>query len=199
MCLYFFSPYFLFSSILTQFLFLPHCQIDLKYKYKTRLMVEESHSFGVLGENGRGVVEHFGANVRRRARLDSAALLLKFSFLTPPPSPGPLIQIEDVDCIAASMSGTLASIGGFCAGRSYVIDHQRLSGQGYCYSASLPPLLATAAITSLDVLESSEGRDRLSKLRDNAATVRKALQKVCWRVPASSRDRGSESDGCGPK
>lgn len=176
-----------FLSILTQFLFLSHCQIDLKYKYKTRLMVEESHSFGVLGENGRGVVEHFGANVRRRARLFSGALLFKktLSHLLPYPPHRSLIQIEDVDCIAASMSGTLASIGGFCAGRSYVIDHQRLSGQGYCYSASLPPLLATAAITSLDVLESGEGRDLLSKLRDNAATVRKALQKVCWRAPAS--------------
>ena len=76
------------------------------------------------------------------------------------------------------MSGALASIGGFCAGRSYVIDHQRLSGQGYCYSASLPPLLATAALESLNVLEASEGKDRLERMHANAAVMRKALQKV---------------------
>jgi len=122
--------------------------IELKYKYKTRLMVEESHSFGVLGKGGRGIVEHYGVN------------------------------IEDVDCIAAGMSGALASIGGFCAGRSYVIDHQRLSGQGYCYSASLPPLLATAALESLNVLEASEGKDRLERMHANAAVMRKALQKL---------------------
>lgn len=39
----------------------------------------------------------------------------------------------------------LASIGGFCAGDREIVDHQRLSGLGYCFSASLPPFLATGA------------------------------------------------------
>ena len=38
---------------------------------------------------------------------------------------------------------SLASIGGFCAGDREIVDHQRLSGLGYCFSASLPPYLAT--------------------------------------------------------
>lgn len=38
---------------------------------------------------------------------------------------------------------SLASIGGFCAGDREIVDHQRLSGLGYCFSASLPPFLAT--------------------------------------------------------
>ena len=33
--------------------------VELKYKYKVRLFVEESFSFGVLGDNGRGVTQHF--------------------------------------------------------------------------------------------------------------------------------------------
>lgn len=33
------------------------------------------------------------------------------------------------------------------------MEHQRLSGLGYCFSASLPPLLAQAAITALDTFE----------------------------------------------
>jgi len=33
-------------------------------------------------------------------------------------------QIEEVDLIAASLENSLASIGGFCCGRAYVIDHQ---------------------------------------------------------------------------
>jgi len=34
---------------------------------------------------------------------------------------------------------------------------QRLSGVGYCFSASAPPMLAQAAITALEVLENSPG------------------------------------------
>lgn len=38
-------------------------KVKLKYKYKVRIFLEESMSFGVLGEHGRGVTEHFGVNV----------------------------------------------------------------------------------------------------------------------------------------
>ena len=38
-------------------------QVRLKWKYKVRIFLEESQSFGVLGETGRGVTEHFGISV----------------------------------------------------------------------------------------------------------------------------------------
>jgi serine palmitoyltransferase len=34
------------------------------------------------------------------------------------------------------MATSLASVGGFCAGIREMIDAQRLSGLGYCFSAS---------------------------------------------------------------
>ncbi|KAB0397606.1 hypothetical protein E2I00_002365 [Balaenoptera physalus] len=37
--------------------------VQLKYKYKARIFLEESLSFGVLGEHDRGVTEHFGINI----------------------------------------------------------------------------------------------------------------------------------------
>ena len=37
--------------------------VELKYKYKVRLMIEESLSFGILGKQGRGVTEHFNIPV----------------------------------------------------------------------------------------------------------------------------------------
>uniref|UniRef100_A0A9J7Z5U2 Serine palmitoyltransferase 1 n=1 Tax=Cyprinus carpio carpio TaxID=630221 RepID=A0A9J7Z5U2_CYPCA len=123
-----------------------HCifQVKLKYKYKVRIFLEESMSFGVLGEHGRGVTEHFGVN------------------------------IDDIDLISANMENALASIGGFCCGRSFVIDHQRLSGQGYCFSASLPPMLASAAIEALNIMEEDPGIFRV--LQDKCKHVHKALQ-----------------------
>ncbi len=34
--------------------------VELKKKYNARLMVDDAHSFGVLGKNGRGTANHFG-------------------------------------------------------------------------------------------------------------------------------------------
>ena len=38
-------------------------QIELKNKYKVRVFVDESYSFGVLGKRGCGVTDHFGIPV----------------------------------------------------------------------------------------------------------------------------------------
>lgn len=51
------------------------------------------------------------------------------------------------------MENAVGSIGGFCVGSTFIVDHQRLSGLGYCFSASAPPLLAQAAIESLNYFE----------------------------------------------
>ncbi|GAA6081144.1 serine palmitoyltransferase 1 isoform X1 [Tachysurus ichikawai] len=120
--------------------------VKLKYKYKVRIFLEEGMSFGVLGEHGRGVTEHFG------------------------------VSIDDIDLISANMENAVASIGGFCCGRSFLIDHQRLSGQGYCFSASLPPMLATAAIEALNIME--EDPDIFAILRGKCKYVHKALQGI---------------------
>lgn len=51
------------------------------------------------------------------------------------------------------MEWAVASIGGFCVGSHFIVEHQRLSGLGYCFSASLPPMLCQAAISALDRFE----------------------------------------------
>ncbi len=38
-------------------------QIELKKKYKYRLILEESYSFGVLGRTGRGLTELYNVPV----------------------------------------------------------------------------------------------------------------------------------------
>ncbi|VDK59130.1 unnamed protein product [Anisakis simplex] len=78
--------------------------------------------------------------------------------------------------IMASLENALATTGGFCAGRSFVVGHQRLSGLGYCFSASLPPLLATAASEGLRVL--GKEPDRFERLHRNARFMHNTLKKV---------------------
>lgn len=121
--------------------------VHLKYKYKARIFLEESFSFGVLGKTGRGVTEHAG------------------------------IPVDDVDAIAVALGTSVASIGGLVFGSHFLIDHQRLSGLGYCFSASLPPLLAAAATTALDIIDESAAA-RQGSLRANAATLRRLLANV---------------------
>ncbi|KAG8130762.1 hypothetical protein E2320_017425 [Naja naja] len=84
--------------------------------------------------------------------------------------------IDDIDLVSANMENSLASIGGFCCGRSFVIDHQRLSGQGYCFSASLPPLLAAAAIEALNIMQENPGIFQV--LRQKCKQIYKALQGI---------------------
>ncbi|XP_073848740.1 serine palmitoyltransferase subunit I [Musca autumnalis] len=98
--------------------------VALRAKYKLRFFLDESLTFGVLGKNGRGLTEHL--NVDR----------------------------TEVDLISSGMEWAVASIGGFCVGSHFIVEHQRLSGLGYCFSASLPPLLAQAAISALNRFES---------------------------------------------
>ncbi|KZS20238.1 serine palmitoyltransferase 1 [Daphnia magna] len=97
--------------------------VELKSKYKVRLFVDESISFGTLGRHGKGITEYYG------------------------------IPADHIDLIMGSLEYAIPSVGGFCVGTSYVVDHQRLSGLGYCFSASLPPMLAAAAISAIDTME----------------------------------------------
>lgn len=52
--------------------------------------------------------------------------------------------MSEVDLTMASLEHALGSIGGFCVGSSYIVDHQRLSGLGMSFTlqlvSSLSPL-----------------------------------------------------------
>ncbi|KAK1300872.1 Long chain base biosynthesis protein 1 [Acorus calamus] len=120
--------------------------VKLKEKYHFRVMLEESNSFGVLGASGRGLSEHYG------------------------------VPIEKIDIITAGMGHALATDGGFCTGSVRVVDHQHLSSAGYVFSASLPPYLASAAITALDHLEGNP--DVITKLRSNIVLLWNGLSDI---------------------
>ncbi|XP_073025819.1 long chain base biosynthesis protein 1-like [Primulina eburnea] len=120
--------------------------IKLKEKYRFRVILDESNSIGVLGSSGRGLTEHYR------------------------------VPVEKVDIVTAAMGHALATEGGFCTGSARVIDHQRLSSSGYVFSASLPPYLASAAITAIDILE--ENPHVLTKLKENVAILHKGVSEI---------------------
>ena len=96
--------------------------IELKERHKAFLMVDEAHSFGVMGASGRGIAEHFGVEGRQ------------------------------VDIWMGTLSKALASCGGYIAGESVLVEHLKLAVPGFLYSVGMAPPVAAAASAALQVM-----------------------------------------------
>lgn len=96
--------------------------VELKDKYKYRLIMDDSYAIGAVGNTGRGTCEVFN------------------------------VPVKKIDILTGCLETTVSSVGGFCCGSSGIVFHQRLHASGYVYSASLPPLLATAAHAAFDYI-----------------------------------------------
>merc|ERR1711871_883093 len=129
--------------------------IALKKEFGYRLFMDESYSFGTIGETGRGVTEHFG------------------------------VHIKEIDILNISLETTLGSVGGACIGTREVVDHQRLSGAGYCFSAAAPPYLSSVAIKSLSLLEHNPSYVR--SLRENVVLFHSLLKDSDMYVPCCNQ------------
>lgn len=97
--------------------------VELKQRFKYRLILDETHSFGVLGRTGRGLTEH--------QNVDAA----------------------NVEMLVGSLAHAVCAGGGFCAGALEVVDHQRISSSAYVFSAAIPAMLSVTATESLKMLE----------------------------------------------
>lgn len=102
--------------------------IEIKRKYKAFLMVDEAHSFGVMGKCGFGIREHFG------------------------------IEGGDVDIWMGTLSKTLAGCGGFIAGETALVEHLKFLVPGFLYSVGMSPVLAAASLAAVTVLQQEPWR-----------------------------------------
>lgn len=105
---------------------------DLADQYQALVMVDECHSMGFMGKNGKGVVEHCGVT----GRVDIIT-----------------------GTLGKALGG---GIGGFTTGRQEIIDMLRQRSRPYLFSNSLPPAIVGAGIKVIDILSTStELRDTL--------------------------------------
>lgn len=93
--------------------------IEIKNRHRAFLMVDEAHSFGVLGHRGYGLREHF----------DLAG--------------------KDVDIWMGTFSKSLAGCGGYIAGETALVEHLKFLAPGFLYSVGMAPTLAAASLTAL--------------------------------------------------
>ena len=104
---------------------------DLAEKYDALVMVDESHSAGVVGKTGRGVAEQYDCY----GRIDIFTGTLGKAFG--------------------------GAVGGFTTGRKEIIDMLRQRSRPYLFSNSIPPMIAAGAIEMFKMLEeSNELHDR---------------------------------------
>ena len=105
---------------------------DLAEKYDALVMVDESHSAGVVGKTGRGVAEQFDCY----GRIDIFTGTLGKAFG--------------------------GAVGGFTTGRKEIIEMLRQRSRPYLFSNSLPPMIVGAGIELFKMLgEGNALHDRL--------------------------------------
>ena len=111
--------------------------VELAEKYDAMVMVDESHSAGVVGNSGRGVSEHF--DIFGHIDLITGTLGKSFG----------------------------GAIGGFTTGRKEIIEMLRQRSRPYLFSNSLPPMVVNAGIRMIDMMsETNELQDKLHSNTD---------------------------------
>lgn len=105
---------------------------SLARKYNAMIMVDESHSAGVVGKRGRGVTELY--NLGGKIEIITGTLGKAFG----------------------------GAIGGFTTGKREIIEMLRQRSRPYLFSNSIPPFVAAAGIRMIDMMTgTNELQDKL--------------------------------------
>jgi 8-amino-7-oxononanoate synthase len=99
------------------------------------LMVDDAHGLGVVGESGRGVLEHFGLNA------------------------------ADVPILVGTLGKAFGSFGAFVAGAADLIEFLIQKARAYIYTTALPQPVAAATRAALALVQAQGWRrERLAAL-----------------------------------
>lgn len=150
--------------------------IELKRKYKFYIYLDEAHSIGAIGPNGRGVCDYFG------------------------------IDPKAVDILMGTFTKSFGAAGGYISGSKALIDRIRLTNHANIYGETIAPPVLTQIIASMSsimgvgnkpeeyallpswvdlpsrLLDGSEGRERLRRLAFNARYLSSGLRKLGYIV-----------------
>jgi 7-keto-8-aminopelargonate synthetase-like enzyme len=98
-------------------------------------MIDEAHSLGAIGARGQGLFEHFA------------------------------VDPNEVDVWMGTLSKTLAGCGGYIAGSSALIDYLKNLAGAFVYSVAIPPVIAAAGLTALNIMHREP--ERVARLQRN--------------------------------
>jgi len=131
---------------------------ELANKYNAMIMVDESHSAGVVGKTGRGATEQF--NLRGKVEIITGTL-------------------------GKALGG---AIGGFTTGKKEIIAILRQRSRPYLFSNSIPPMVAAAGIAMFDMMSKThELQDKLhsnteyfvKRMTDAGFSIKPTQSAIC--------------------
>lgn len=130
----------------------------LAEKYNAMVMVDESHSAGVVGHTGRGVTELY--HLKGKIEIITGTLGKAFG----------------------------GAIGGFTTGKKEIIDLLRQRSRPYLFSNSIPPMVAAAGIRMFQMMnETNTLQDKLhentdyfvKKMKDAGFDIKPTQSAIC--------------------
>ena len=130
--------------------------LTLKKRYKFNLFVDEAHSIGALGPQGRGVCDYFG------------------------------IDPAEVDILMGTLTKSFGANGGYIAASRPIIKKLRVINAGSLFAESPSPPVLKQITTSLRIiigeLIPGEGKERLQRLAFNSRYLRIGLKRLGYIV-----------------
>ena len=93
--------------------------LELKRRYKFYLYLDEAHSIGAIGPNGRGTCDYFGVDPR------------------------------EIDLLMGTFTKSFGASGGYIAGPKAVVDRIRLRSHATVYAEVMAPPVLTQILTSM--------------------------------------------------
>jgi 8-amino-7-oxononanoate synthase len=110
------------------------------------LMVDDAHGLGVMGESGRGTVDHFQ------------------------------LSNEQVPILMGTLGKAFGTFGAFVAGSEALIETLIQQARSYIYTTALPPAVAVATHVSLQLLQKENWRREkldvlIKRFRDGASEL----------------------------
>uniref|UniRef100_A0A0K0DUK9 Aminotran_1_2 domain-containing protein n=1 Tax=Strongyloides stercoralis TaxID=6248 RepID=A0A0K0DUK9_STRER len=135
--------------------------VAIKKKYNAYLFLDEAHSIGAMGPNGKGVVDYFGMNS------------------------------SDIDIMMGTLTKSFAAAGGYIGGSKKTIDHIRASSTGAIYGTVYSAPILAQIQSSLRIIEGKDGTNtgvkKINNLLRNSRYFRGRLKQMGFHV-CGSRD-----------
>jgi len=101
---------------------------DIADQNNAWLLVDDAHGFGVLGESGRGIAEHFAMDINR------------------------------LPILVGTLGKSFGTFGAFVAGSDALIESLVQFARTYIYTTALPPAVAAATRAALTLIDSESWR-----------------------------------------
>ena len=130
--------------------------LELKRKYKFYLFVDEAHSIGALGPNGRGVCDYFG------------------------------IDPSEIDILMGTLTKSFGANGGYVAATKDIIDTLRATNASVQFGEAPSPPVLMQILASLKLITGElcpgQGEERLQRIAFNSRYLRLGLKRLGYIV-----------------